>query len=149
MAGIVALRNDTDGRAYYRRKRVEGKTSLEALRCLKRRLSDLVYRQLVADAKERAEVANKTGPGGHSGATLSSSATDQTPDIGSSDKPLPEPAPATLPSQVSTRKTLGPGTAATSRRRAGGVNVERPTGRTTLTPTSVDAHSTASRTPTP
>jgi transposase len=149
MAGIVALRNDTDGRAYYRRKRVEGKTSLEALRCLKRRLSDVVYRQLVADAKERAEVANKTGPGGHSGATLSSSATDQTPDIGSSDKPLPEPASATLPSQVSTRKTLGPGTAATSRRRAGGVNVERPTGRTTLTPTSVDAHSTASRTPTP
>lgn len=51
MAGIVALRNDTEGRTYYRRKRAEAKTSLEALRCLKRRLSDVVYRQLVADAK--------------------------------------------------------------------------------------------------
>ena len=39
----------TDGRRYYERKRTEGKTPKEALRCLKRRLSDLVYRQLVAD----------------------------------------------------------------------------------------------------
>jgi transposase len=148
MAGIVQLRNDTEGRTYYRRKRAEAKTSLEALRCLKRRLSDVVYRQLVADAKARAAAADRTGPGGHSGATLPSSATDLTPDIGSSDKPQPGPAPATLPSQAPTRKTSGSRTAATSRRRAGGVNVERPTGRTTLTPTSVGAHSTASRTPT-
>ena len=33
------------GRAYYLRKRAEGKTALEALRCLKRRLSDVVYHQ--------------------------------------------------------------------------------------------------------
>jgi hypothetical protein len=31
-------------------------------------------------------------PGGHSGTTLHSSVTDLTPDIGSSDKPLPGPA---------------------------------------------------------
>ena len=31
----VQLRNPTEGRAYYQRKRAEGKTSLEALRCLK------------------------------------------------------------------------------------------------------------------
>jgi transposase len=149
MAGIVQLRNDTDGRTYYRRKRAEGKASLEALRCLKRRLSDVVYRQLVADARERTTTVEEAGPGGHSGAALDSSATDLTPDIGSSDKPQPGPAPATLPSQAPPRKTFGSGTAATSRRRAGGVNVQRPTGRTTLTPTSVGAHSTASRTPTP
>ena len=50
MAGIVQLRHDTAGRAYYRRKRAAGKTSMEAMRCLRRRLSDAVYRQLVADA---------------------------------------------------------------------------------------------------
>jgi transposase len=37
------------GRIYYERKRLEGKTPKEAMRCLKRRLSDVVYRQLVAD----------------------------------------------------------------------------------------------------
>lgn len=37
------------GRIYYERKRLEGKTPKEAMRCLKRRLSDVVYRQLIAD----------------------------------------------------------------------------------------------------
>ena len=37
------------GRIYYERKRLEGKTPKEAMRCLKRRLSDVVYRQLVAE----------------------------------------------------------------------------------------------------
>jgi len=89
MAGIVQLRNDTDWRAYYRRKRAEGKASLEALRCLKRRLSDVVYRQLVADARERTSAVDEAGSGWHSGAALDSSATDLTPDIGTSDKPQP------------------------------------------------------------
>jgi transposase len=35
---IVQLRNDTEGRACYRRKLAAGKTSTEAIRCLKRRL---------------------------------------------------------------------------------------------------------------
>jgi transposase len=35
---ITRIRGDIEGRAYYRRKRAEGKTSREALRCLKRRL---------------------------------------------------------------------------------------------------------------
>ena len=39
MAGIVQLRNDTPGRAYYRRKLAAGKTSMEAMRCLRRRRS--------------------------------------------------------------------------------------------------------------
>jgi len=41
----------TPGRVYYERKRAEGKTPKEALRCLKRRLSDLVYYQLLADRR--------------------------------------------------------------------------------------------------
>jgi transposase len=41
----------TPGRRYYQRKRCEGKTPKQALRCLKRRLSDLVYYQLLADRR--------------------------------------------------------------------------------------------------
>jgi len=39
------------GRAYYLRKRAEGHSEKEALRCLKRRLADVVYRQLLRDAQ--------------------------------------------------------------------------------------------------
>ena len=48
IAAISQIRLDTPGRAYYRRKLAGGKTELEALRCLKRRISDAVYRQLLA-----------------------------------------------------------------------------------------------------
>jgi len=141
MAGIVQLRNDTPGRAYYRRKLQQSKTSMEAMCCLRRRLSDVVYRQLTADAQ--AQTPEQAGPGGHSGATLLSSAADLPPDIGTSDQPLPGPAPATIPPPPLAPKTPAAPAAATPRRRAQGVNVERPTGRTTLTPTSAGAHSTA------
>lgn len=47
---ITQIRADTEGRRYYERKRAEGKTRREALRCLKRRLSDVVYRTMRADA---------------------------------------------------------------------------------------------------
>ena len=60
---------------------------MEALRALKRRLSDVVYRQMLADTKRL-----ETGPGGHAGATLTSSAADPTPMIDTSDKSLPGPA---------------------------------------------------------
>ena len=50
--------------------------------------------------------------------------------------------PDATPSQTALKTPAAP-VAATSRRRATGVNVERPTGRTTLTPTSADARSTA------
>jgi transposase len=84
----VQLRNPTEGRAYFDRKKAAGKTSMEAMRALKRRLSDIVYRQLLADAIR----PSKTGPGGHPGATLPSSAADSHPDIDTSDQSLPEPA---------------------------------------------------------
>jgi transposase len=47
---ISQIARDTPGRDYYRRKRAAGKSHREALRCLKRRLSDVVYRQLFRDA---------------------------------------------------------------------------------------------------
>jgi transposase len=96
IAAFVQLRHDTPGRAYYRRKLPAGKTRMEAMRCLKRRLSDAVYRQLLTDSQPN-DPAVEAGPGGHSGATLPSSAADLTPHIGTSDQPQPEPAPPTLP----------------------------------------------------
>lgn len=87
---VVQLRNQTEGRAYFDRKKAAGKNSMEAMRCLKRRLSDIVYRQLIADALRPAV----TGPGGHSGTALTSSAADSHPVVDSSDKPLPGPATA-------------------------------------------------------
>jgi hypothetical protein len=123
-AGLVQLRHDTPGRAYYRRRIAEGKTPMEAMRCLRRRLSDVVYRQLAADA----QALGQTGPGGHSGATLLSSAADLPPDIGTSDQPLPGPAPTTLPPPPAAQATPAARTGAPPRRRARGVNMERPAG---------------------
>jgi transposase len=104
IAAIVQLRHDTEGRAYFRRKVAAGKTRLEALRCLKRRLSDVLYRRLVADAKRQDLTARETGPGGHCGATQESSAADLPPHVDTSDKPLPGPARTTLPRPIRTRK---------------------------------------------
>lgn len=88
LMAVVQLRNPTEGRAYFDRKKAAGKTSMEAMRCLKRRLSDVVYRQLLTDAMKPA----RTGPGGHSGTTLQSSVADSHPDIDASDQSLPGPA---------------------------------------------------------
>jgi hypothetical protein len=76
IAAVTQLRLDTEGRAYYRRKRSEGKKPLEAIRCLKRRISD-AYRQLVEDAERAGREG--TGPGGHCGASQESSAVDLPP----------------------------------------------------------------------
>ena len=82
----VRMRSST-GRAYYDTKIASGKSHNEAMRCLKRRLADHVWRLMVRD--ERTQTA---GPGGHSGASLQSSAAGSTPTASSSDKSLPEPA---------------------------------------------------------
>jgi transposase len=145
IAAIVQIRHDTEGRAYYRRKLAESKTPLEALRCLKRRISDAVYRQLAADAQAAAATGGAdASPGGHSGASSQSSAADLfTPVIGSSDKPLPGPAAPTLPPTTAPANPHKGPAPRPPRRRTGAVKVERPTGRTTLTATSADAHSKA------
>jgi transposase len=55
MMAMVQVRRPSAGQLYYRRKLAEGKSPKEALRCLKRRLSDAVYRCLVTD--QRHDVA--------------------------------------------------------------------------------------------
>jgi transposase len=52
MAAITQLRQpDTEGRIYFERRVSEGKTKKEAIRSLKRHLSNVVYRQLLLDAR--------------------------------------------------------------------------------------------------
>ena len=55
LAAIVQVRHPTHGQAYYRRKLAEGKSRKEALRCLKRRLSDAVYQRLMADQRRLSQ----------------------------------------------------------------------------------------------
>ena len=105
IAAVSQLRRDTPGRAYYRRKLAAGKTPMEAMRCLKRRISDALYRQLVNDAKTAAAADLDAGPGGHSGASLQSSAAGSHPHTGTSDQPQPGPATKTLPAPTPARKT--------------------------------------------
>ncbi len=96
IAAVTQIRLDTVGRTYYRRKRAEGKKPLEAMRCLKRRISDALYRQLLADHQPTADLELGAGPGGHCGASQTSSAVDLPPHIDTSDQPLPGPAHPTL-----------------------------------------------------
>jgi transposase len=77
---ITQIRADTEGRAYYDRKRAEGKTKREALRCLKRRLSDVVYKYMRHDAElvdqDPSTPAVGTPVGIHAGPVLAVDAVD-------------------------------------------------------------------------
>jgi transposase len=54
MAAVTQIRHKhSEGRIYFDRKVAEGKTKREALRSLKRHVSNAVYRQLLADANRR------------------------------------------------------------------------------------------------
>jgi transposase len=66
MAAITQVRHrHSDGRAYYDKKLAEGKTPKEALRSLKRQVSNAIFACLQADARRAA--ARAEGPGGQSG----------------------------------------------------------------------------------
>jgi transposase len=51
MVAVCQARSDARGGTYYRKKMAEGKSRKEALRCLKRRVSDAVFRSLLADSQ--------------------------------------------------------------------------------------------------
>jgi transposase len=76
MAAITQIRHKhSDGRAYYDKKAAEGKTHKEALRCLKRRISDAIFARLQDDARKAAAA----GPGGQPGNDSASSAASSHP----------------------------------------------------------------------
>jgi transposase len=102
---VVAMSNkryDERGSQYYARKLADGKGKMGALRCLKRRLSDQVYRRLVDDQIDH----QKAGPAGHSGATTKSSAADRSPMTSTSEQSLTGPAStdATTPPRTKVKR---------------------------------------------
>jgi transposase len=78
IAAVTQIRyKHSPGRAYYDKKIAEGKTHKEALRALKRRISDAIYARLVADARTAAAAK---GPGGQPGNGSDSRAAGFTPE---------------------------------------------------------------------
>jgi transposase len=57
MVATCQARSDARGGSYYRKKIAEGKSRKEALRCLKRRVSDAVFRSLMADSQRPSRSA--------------------------------------------------------------------------------------------
>ena len=117
MMAVTQIRQpNTVGRRYYERKRLEGKTPKEAMRCLKRRLSDVVYWQLVADRRATiAACASATTPT-RTPSTSTSAAKPALP-VAPPRKP-PHPTGSTGSSR-STGKTAGSSASKSSTRAAG------------------------------
>jgi transposase len=97
MAAITQIRHArSEGRAYYDKKRAEGKTSKEALRSLKRQISNTIYASLQADTREIAGSA-QAGPGGQPGNDSDSSAAGSHPGHRLFGQATPEPSPTLRP----------------------------------------------------
>ena len=84
----VQLRNPTEGRAYFDKRKQTARPRWRAMLALKPRLSDIVYRHMVDDAIS----GTVTGRGGQRGTTTDSNAAGSHPHTSTSDKPLPGPA---------------------------------------------------------
>ena len=98
MAAVTQIRHrHSDGRAYYDRKLAEGKTHKEALRCLKRRISDAIFARLQADARRVAAAASARGPGGQPGNDSVASAAGSHPGNRLFGQATPEPATTLRP----------------------------------------------------
>jgi transposase len=67
IAAVTQIRHATDGQVFFRRKLAEHKTEGEAMRALKRQLSNVIYRRLVADQRRR-----EAARGGQTGTRLAS-----------------------------------------------------------------------------
>jgi transposase len=103
MTAITQIRHShSDGRAYYDKKIAEGKTHKEALRSLKRRISDALYARLRADARQAAGNA-QAGPGGQPGNDSDSSAAGSHPGHRLFGQATPEPSPTLRAGTPATR----------------------------------------------
>jgi hypothetical protein len=91
MAAVTQVsQRHSDGRAYSDKKVAEGKTAKEALRALKRQVSDAIYKHLKADA---ARAAPASGPGGQPGNDSVASAAGSHPVRRLFGQATPGPAP--------------------------------------------------------
>jgi transposase len=128
MAAVTQIRyRHSQGRAYFEKKLAEGKTRKEALRCLKRQISDAIFACLQADAARAAAVAAASEPGRATGERLcrqrgrltppapalrtshSQARNQPTIPAAAAADPAPAPFPAPLPSRASGRPGQGPG----------------------------------------
>jgi transposase len=135
MAAITQIRyRHTKGRAYYDKKLAEGKTPKEALRALKRQISDAIFACLQADARRAAAAAAKSPggqPGNHSASRAAGSHPGHrlfgqaTPGLATHPMTPAAPFPAPLPSRASGQPGPGPG-AARPRSGARGASSTRP-----------------------
>jgi transposase len=126
MAAISQLRHKhSDGRVYYDKKLAEGKTHKEALRCLKRRISDAIYAALVADAR-RAAALRPQGPGGQPGDDSASSAAGSHPAHRLFGQATPGPATTIRPAHSPGGRAGHSSIAATQPPTKPQVQVERP-----------------------
>ena len=97
MAAVTQIRHrHSEGRAYYDRKRAAGHAGKEAIRALKRRISDTVYARLREDAVRPAEPTT-TGPGGQTGNDSVASAAGSHPEHRHFGQATPEPATTLRP----------------------------------------------------
>jgi transposase len=93
MAAVTQIRHrHSEGRAYYERKIAEGKTGKEALRALKRRISDALYLRLQRDARQAAKPTYE-GPGGQTGNDSVASAAGSHPEHRLFGEATPGPGP--------------------------------------------------------
>ena len=91
MAAVTQVsQRHSDGRAYYDKKLAEGKTAKEALRALKRQVSDAIYKHLKADAAPPPRLAAREG---NRGTTLSPARPAHTPYARLFGQATPGPAP--------------------------------------------------------
>ncbi len=105
IVAVTQIRNPgSQGRAYYDRKIADGKTGKEALRALKRRVSDAIFAKLQADA-ERAGKLEGRGPGGQQGNGSVSSAAGSHPKRRLFGQATPEPAQSLRPPTKPVRRT--------------------------------------------
>jgi transposase len=79
MAAVTQLSHPSAGQDYYLRKRAEGMPPKTALRALKRKVSDALYAQMIADHRRTAGEDDRD-PGGHTGNNSASSAAGSHPD---------------------------------------------------------------------
>ncbi|MDQ3915234.1 MAG: hypothetical protein M3323_07900 [Actinomycetota bacterium] len=57
MMAIARRRGDLDTQLYMERQKTAGKSDKEAMRCLKRQLSNVVFRQLMTEAEASIRAA--------------------------------------------------------------------------------------------
>src|SRR5215472_21169 len=128
MAAVTQIRyRHSPGRAYYDKKLAEGKTGKEALRCLKRQISDAIFACLQADAQRAAAKSPGGQPGNHSVSRAAGSHPahrrfgQATPGPATHPTTPAAPFPTPLPSRASGRTGSRTGRSPAGQRRTQGV----------------------------